>query len=125
MGAGKFEISASLTRSLAAAAFVDVAAVAVPFELRLGNVGDDVVFELADGFQVGATAMRALFGMNVVLDEDGSWRRLGAKDARMLAMLLATLVLGSSFSRRAFIVGPLATLEKSLYLMFELRDTLS
>ena len=40
------------------------------------------------GFEIAAAAMRALLGMNVVLDEDGPRRRLGPKDAGMLAMLL-------------------------------------
>jgi len=122
VGAGEFEIAATLTRSLTAAALVDVAAIAMPFELRFGNVGDDVLFEFAGGFKIGTAAMRALLGMNIVLDEDGPWRWLGAKDAGMLAMLLAPPILGSSLSGRPLIGGALAALEKCLHLMFELRN---
>ena len=40
----------------------------------------------------------------------------------MFAMFLTALVLRCSLSRRPYLVGPFASLEKSLYLMLELCD---
>jgi len=125
VGAGQFEIAATLTGSRAGAAAMDVPAVAMPFELRLGNVGDDVVVELSGRFEVAAAAMMALRGMNVVLDELGLGWRLGSKDARMLAMLLPSAVVSSSLPPLAFALGAFAALQKRLDLVFELRDPLA
>jgi hypothetical protein len=125
MRAGQFEVAASLTSSFAVAAAMDVSAIAMPFEFRLGNIGDDVVLELPGRFEVAAAAMRALLGMNVVLDELSLGRRLGPKNARMLAMLFAPFVVGRSLPRLRFGLGSFAALQKRLNLMFELRDPLA
>ena len=71
---------------------MNVPAIAMPFEFGLGDVGDEVVFKLSGRCEVGAAAMRALLGMNVVLDELGAGGRLGSEGAWMLAMLLAAAV---------------------------------
>jgi hypothetical protein len=122
VGAGQFEITASLTGSRAAAATMDVPAIAMPFELRLGDIGDDVVFELAGRFEFAAAAMGTLLGMNIVLDEDRSRRRIGPKDAGMVAMLLPPPIVGRALAPRALILGSFAALQKGLNLMFELRN---
>ena len=92
VGAGQFQVAAALAGLLAAPAAVDVAAVAMPLELRFGDIGHEVVVELAGGFEIAAAAMGTLLGMDVVFDEDGAGRRLGSEGARVLAMLLATAV---------------------------------
>jgi hypothetical protein len=122
VSAGQFEVAASLAGSFADTAAMDVSTVAMPFELGFGNVGDDVVFELSGRFEFAAAAMRALLRMNVVLDERGPRRRLGAKDAGMLAMLLAASIVRRPLAWRPFRLGAFASLEKGLELMFELRD---
>ncbi len=60
--------------------------------------------------------------MNVVFDEDGPRRRLGTKDAGVLAMFLPPPVLGRPLPRRALLLGSFAALEKGLHLLFELRN---
>jgi hypothetical protein len=122
VGAGQFQIAATLTGSFAVPATMDVSAIAMPFELRLGNVGDDVVLELSGGVEFAAAAMRALLGVNIVFDEDGPCRRIGPKDAGMDAMFLPSPIVGGSLTRLALTFGSFATLEKGLDLMLELRD---
>jgi hypothetical protein len=120
----QFQVAASLTGSLAVAAPMDVPAIAMPFELWLRNVRDNVVVELSSRLEIAATAMAALLGMNVVFDELGIRRRFGAKDARMLAVFLSPPVLGGPLPGLT-IAGPtFTTLQESLDLMFELRDPL-
>ena len=106
--------------SLTAPAAVDVPAVAMPFELRFGDVGDDVVVEAAGRFEVAAAAMGALRGMDVVFDEVGPRGRFGREGAGMLAMLLrrrsARAFVGSAGRPR----GALAALADLLELVFQL-----
>jgi hypothetical protein len=104
---------------------MDVPAIAMPFELRLGNVGDDVVVEFSGVVEFAAAAMGALLGMNFVFDEYGPRRRIGPKDAGVLAMFLPPSIVGGSLSWLALIFGSFASLEKRLDLMFELRDPLA
>ena len=66
----------------------------MPLDLGLGDVGDDVVVEGLGVFEVATTAMIALLGADVVLDENGVGRRLGPEDAGMLAVLRAAAVVG-------------------------------
>lgn len=122
VSAGQFQIAASLAGLLAVSATMNVPAIAMPLELGLGNVGDDVVFELSGGFEFAAAAMRALLGMHVVFDERGFRRRLGPKHAGVLAMFLSPAVVGRARAGLGLLLGPLATLEKCLKLVFELRN---
>jgi len=103
---------------------MDVPTKAMPFELGLGDVGDDVVLELSGRFECAAAAMVALLGMNVVFDKDGPRGWIGAKNAGMLAMFLASPVVGCALPRLAFAFGSFAALEERLDLMFELPDPL-
>jgi hypothetical protein len=41
---------------MAVSAGIDMAPIAMPFDLGLGNVGDDMLVELAGGFEVAAAA---------------------------------------------------------------------
>jgi len=97
---GQFEMPTALTGLLAGTAAMDVPAIAMLFELGLGNVCDDVVIELTGRFEVVAAAMSALLRVNLVLDELGAGRRAGTKDARVPAVLLESLVVGSALTRR-------------------------
>jgi len=120
VGAGQLQVAATLTGSLAVAAPMDVPPIAMPFELRLRNVRDDVVFEFSGVVEFAAAAMGALLGMNVVFDEDGPRRRVGTKDAGMGAMFLPPPIVGGSLPRLALPFGSFASLEKGLDLMFKL-----
>jgi hypothetical protein len=102
-----------------------VPAITMPFEFGLGEIGDQVVIALSGRFEVGATAMRALLGMNVVLDEPGVRGRFRSEGAGMLAMLLPAAVVGRTLPRRAFGLGSLAALQEGLDLMLELRNPLA
>jgi hypothetical protein len=64
----------------------------MPLELGFGEIGHEVVLELAGGFKVAGAAMRALLGADVVLDEDGAGRGLGSEGSGVLTMLLAPAV---------------------------------
>src|SRR5208283_1520985 len=122
VGAGQFQVAAALAGALTAAAAINVAAIAMPFQLGFGDVGHDVVFKLAGGFEVGAATMRALLRVDVVLDQCGIGGRFGPEDARVLAMLLAAAVGRRSLPQFALALGSLAALEELLDLMLELRD---
>jgi hypothetical protein len=124
MGAGQFQVATTLTGSLAGAATMDVPTITMPLQLGLGDVGDDVVLELSGRFEILAATMLALLRMNVVLDELRIGRRLGPKDARMLAMFLAPPIVGRSLPQLTSVLGTFAALQKCLQLMFELRDPL-
>jgi hypothetical protein len=58
--------------------------------------------------------------MNIVLDEGGPRWWLRPEDARVLAVLLATAVLGARALLRARAAGALAALEDALELVFQL-----
>jgi hypothetical protein len=125
VGAGQFKIAASLAGPLASKAAMDVASIAMPFELGFGDVGDDVVVEFAGVFEFAAATMGALLRMHFVFDELGVGRRIGPKDAGMLAMFFAALIVGRALARLAFGLGSFATLKKGLELVFELRNPLA
>ncbi len=120
--AGQFEIAASLAGLRAASAAIDMAAIAMPFEFWLGNVGDDVIFKVLGGFEIVATAMGALFGVDIVFDADGVRRRFGPKRAGMFAMFFATTVVGCALPRRAAFAAAFAALQELLDLVFQLRN---
>ena len=54
----------------------------MPLELGFGEIGDEVVFELAGRFEIACTAMGALLRMDVVFDEVGAGWRFGAESSR-------------------------------------------
>src|SRR5262249_20865512 len=58
--AGQLQVAAALAGPLATPTTVDVPSVAMPLEFGFGEIGDEVVFELAGGFEVAGPAMRAL-----------------------------------------------------------------
>jgi hypothetical protein len=122
VGAGQFQVAASLAGMLTGAATVAVAALAMPFQLGFGKVGNDVVVKLARGFEIIAATMRAVLGMDVVLDERGLGRRLRAEDAGMRAMLLAPAVVSGTLAWLTFALRPFAALEELLELMLQMRD---
>jgi len=104
---------------------MDVPAIAMPFELGLGDIDDNMVFKCPGRFEIGVAAMRALLGMNVMLDELGAGGRLGSEDTGVLAMLLPTTVVRSALPRRAFGLGAFVTLQERLDLVLQLRDPLA
>jgi hypothetical protein len=125
VGAGQFEIAAALAGLLAAAAPVDVTAIAMPFEFRFGNIGDDVIVKVLGWFEIIAAAMAALFGMDIVFDEGGAGRRFGSEGAGMFAMFLASSVVGCALAWRRALGSALASLQELLDLVFQLRDPLA
>src|SRR5262249_37433326 len=90
--AGQFQVAAALAGPLTAPAAGDVPSVTMPLEFGLGEIGHEVILELAGGFEVAAAAMRALRETDVVFDEDGAGRGLGPKGSEVLAMFLAPAV---------------------------------
>ena len=52
--AGQFQVAAALAGPLTAPTAVDVPSVAMPLEFGLGEIGHEVVLELAGGFEVVA-----------------------------------------------------------------------
>ena len=90
--AGQFQVAAALASPLTAPAAVDVPSVPMPLEFGLGEIGDEVVLELAGGFELVSAAMGALLRADVVFDEGGAGWGLGAEGAGMLTMLLAPAV---------------------------------
>ena len=125
VGAGQFQLAASLAGLLTAPAAINVAAIAMPFELGFGKVGDDVIVKVLGRFKIVAAAMGALLGMHLVFDEGRVRRRFGTKGAGMLAMFLASTVIGCALARGAALAGAFATLQELLYLVFQLRNPLA
>src|SRR5262249_49111845 len=58
----------------------------------LGEIGHEVIFELAGGFEVAGAAMGALSRADVVLEEDGAGRGLGPKAAGVPRLPLAPAI---------------------------------
>ncbi len=96
VGAGQFQVAAALAGALALPAAVDVAAVAVPLDLRFGDIGDEVVVTGVGGFEVGRATVGALRGMDLVFDERGVRRGFGTHRAGVLAVLPAAAVGGGA-----------------------------
>ncbi len=69
VGAGQFQVAASLAGGLAMFATVGMTAIPMPFELGLWNLRHLMLFELAGGGQIVAAAMRTLSRMHVMFDE--------------------------------------------------------
>src|SRR5260370_25354431 len=89
VGAGQFQVAATLAGLLTVPAAVDVAAVAMPFDLRFRDIGDEMVLEAAGGFEVGRAAMGTLCGMDVLLHERQARRWLVPDITGVLALLRA------------------------------------
>ena len=80
--ARQFQVAAALAGPLTATAAVDVAAVAMPLDLGLGEVGHEVVFELAGRFEVVGTAMGTLLGWTSCSMKSVPGWRLGPESTR-------------------------------------------
>ena len=106
-------------RSTAPAA-VGVPPIAMPLELRLGDVRHEVVLELAGGFEVARAAIGALLGTDVVFDEGGAGRGLGPKAAGVLTMSLAAAVGSRAVGLIAAPAPVLAVLMDGLQLVLDL-----
>src|SRR5260370_4257827 len=122
VGAGQCHVAATLAGLLTVPAAVDVAAVAMPFDLRFRDIGDEMVLEDAGGFEVGRAAMGTLCGMDVVLDERQARRWLVPDITGVLAMLLAPAVGWRSGLGGAFRLGTVAALGDPLELVLQLRQ---
>ena len=123
--AGKFEIAAPLRGLVAGSALGDVSSIAVPFELRFRDVGDDVIFESAGVSQVAAAAVGAFVGVDLVLDERSIGRWLEAERAGVSAMLGPSPIVGRALLGRLFGCVLFASLEELLELAFEFGDAFS
>jgi hypothetical protein len=64
----------------------------MPLESRFGEIGHEVVIELASGFEVAGATRGALLRTDVVFDEDGAGRGLRPEAAGVLAVFLAAAV---------------------------------
>src|SRR5437870_2999086 len=122
VGAGQFQVAAPLAGPLTLPAAVDVPAVAMPLDLRLRDVGDEMVVEGVGGFEVGRAAMGTLRGMDIVFEERRVRRWLLAHGSGVLAMLLAAAVSRRAGPGRAFRRGTLAALVDLLELVLHLRQ---
>src|SRR5262249_21817945 len=89
---GQFQVTAALASPLTAPAAVDMAAVAMPLEFRFGEIGHEMVLELAGGLEVARTTIGALHGTDVMFDEDGAGCGLRPEAAGVLAVFLAPAV---------------------------------
>ena len=110
---------------LAGATTVDVATIAMPLELGFGNVGDQVVFEGVGRFEIGATTMAALLGVDVVFDERGIERWFRPEAGGMLAVFGPPTILGCALPRGAVVASAFPPLQELLQLMFQLREPLA
>src|SRR5262249_1250926 len=77
--ARQFQVAAALAGPLTAPAAGDISAVAMPFDLGLRKIGQDVIFVLAGGFEINGPALGTLLRVDVVFDEDGAGRGWGRK----------------------------------------------
>jgi hypothetical protein len=84
--ARQFEIATTLTFATATATLLNVPPVTVQFDLRLGDVFDEMIVKAAGFFQVFASTVRTAFQPHVVINRVLIGRRRLAKHARMFAM---------------------------------------
>jgi hypothetical protein len=97
----------------------------MPLDLWFGDVGHEMVLELAGRFEVAAAAMAALPGIDVVFDEDRTRRRVGSSNARVLPVLPAAAVRGGWVLRLARAASALAALQDPLEFLLHLAQTAS
>ncbi len=110
VGARQLQVAAALAGTLTVPAAADPAAVAVPLQLRFGEVGDEVVLVPVGDFEVPAAAMATLLWIDGMFDEDRTGGRLGSDTAGMLAVLLAAAVAARRLRAAAVPAGTLAAL---------------
>jgi hypothetical protein len=92
----------------------------MPLDLRFGEIGDEMVLEPVGGFEVAGAAMGALLRADVVFDEGGAGRGLGAEGAGVLTVLLASAVGGWPLGRVTARGGALTAPADVLELMLDL-----
>jgi hypothetical protein len=119
VGAGQFQVATALAGPLTTAAAKDMPPVAMPFQLRFGDVGHDVVLELAGGFEVMGAAMRALLGPDVVFEEDGAGRGFGSEESGVLTVFPTATVGAGSLGIVVARTGAFAALADGLQLMLD------
>src|SRR5262249_10888560 len=122
VGARQLQVAAALAGPLTAPAAVDVPPVAMPLEFGFGEIGHEVVLELAGGFEVAGAAMRALLGTDIVFDEDGAGGRLRPEASGVLTMFLAPAVGARAVGFVAAIGEAFAALADVLQLVLDLRQ---
>jgi hypothetical protein len=120
VGARQFQVAAALAGPLTGPAAVDVPPITTPFEFGFGQIGHEVVLELAGGFQVAGAAKRAPLGTDVVFDEDGAGRRIGAEGSGVLTVLLASAVGARPLGRVPTLRGALTAPADVLQLVLDL-----
>ena len=118
--ARQFQVATALAGPLTGPAAVGVPPVAMPLEFRFGEIGHDVVLELAGGFEVARAAMRALPGTDVMFDEDGAGRGLGSEGSGVLTVLLASAVGARPLGRVTALGGALTAAADVLQLVLDL-----
>ena len=95
----------------------------MPFELGLGKIGDEVILELAGGFEVTGAAMGALLGTDIMFNEGGAGRGLGSEGAGVPAVFLASAVGARSRDLVAAREGALTALPDVLQLVLDQRQS--
>jgi hypothetical protein len=90
--ARQFQVAATLAGPLTGPAAVDVPPITMPLESRFGEIGDDMVLELAGWLEVARAAMGALLRPDVMFDEDRTGRGLGSEGSGVLTVSLAAAV---------------------------------
>src|SRR5262245_28755155 len=81
VGTREFQITAALTDLLTGATAVDVAPVAMLFDLGFGNISHEVVLVLAGRLQIVRAAVATRVRMDVVFEKDRVRRRVGSNAA--------------------------------------------
>jgi hypothetical protein len=120
--ARQFQVTAALAGPLTAPAVVNMTPVAMPLEFRFGQIGHEVVLELAGGFAVAGTTMGALHRTDVVFDEDGAGWGFGSEESGVLAVFLAPPVGGETFGIRAAGAWAFTTAADVLEFVFDQRQ---
>jgi hypothetical protein len=95
-------------------------AVAMPLEFRFGEIGHDMVVELAGGLEVAGAAVRALHGTDIMVDEDGAGWWLRPEAAGVLAEFLVPAVDAGAVGLIAAANRPFAARTEVLELVLDL-----
>jgi hypothetical protein len=93
----------------------------MPLDLGLRKIGQDVVVELASGFEIVGTAVGTLLWVDVVFDEEGTGWRLRPKEPWVLAVFLATPIGLGTVGVLAAVGGALAAPADGLEVVLKLR----
>ncbi len=94
----------------------------MPLEFGFGEIGDEMVFELAGGLEVARAAMRASLRTDVMFDEGGAGRGLGPKASGVPTMFLAPAVGARTRGLITAMGGAFAALTDGLQLVLDLRQ---